>query len=98
MLMEHLQIFRWVVDMLKYKEEYLKDWDYHCGHSHWAYNEITGSIFAEEGEEVNQKVLHDFKKEYDQKMADKLASYKFTNLMLYLTKLTNRGNIITTVC
>lgn len=61
------------------KEEYLKDWDYHCGHSYWAYNEITASIFGEEGEAVNQRVLKDFKEEYDQEMADKLVSYKFTN-------------------
>lgn len=61
------------------KMEYVKDWDYHCGHSYWSYNEVTGSIFGEEGERVNQRVLQDFKEEYGQEMADKLATYKFTN-------------------
>jgi len=61
------------------KSEYLQEFDYHCGHSYWAYNEVAGAIFAEKGEIVNAKVLKDFTEAYGQEMADKLVSYKHTN-------------------
>ena len=61
------------------KTEYLQSFEYHCAHSYWAYNEVTGAIFGEKGEEVNACVLKDFVQAYGQEMADKLVSYKHTN-------------------
>lgn len=61
------------------KTEYLLNFDYHCGHSYWSYNEVTAAVFGQQGEEINNLVLQDFKNEYGQEMADKLASYRYTN-------------------
>ena len=61
------------------KMEYVKDFEYHCAHSYWAYSEVTGSIFESKGEEVNTKVLKDFAEAYGQEMADKITEYKHTN-------------------
>ena len=61
------------------KTEYLKGFDYHCGHSYWAYSEVVAAIFGAEGEQINAKVMKDFEATYGKEMADKLASYKYTN-------------------
>ena len=61
------------------KTEYLKGFDYHCGHSYWAYSEVVAAIFGAEGEQINAKVMKDFEETYGKEMADKLASYKYTN-------------------
>ena len=57
----------------------LKDFEYHCAHSYWAYNEVTEAIFKAEGEAVNHMVIEDFEKEYGKEMADKIMSYRYTN-------------------
>ena len=57
----------------------LKDFEYHCAHSYWAYAEITEAIFEIEGDVVNQKVLDDFKKDYGEEMAEIMKSYQDTN-------------------
>ena len=61
------------------KMEYIQDFEYHCAHSYWSYNEVTGAIFKEKGEEINAKVLKDFADTYGTEMADKLTGYKHTN-------------------
>ncbi len=61
------------------KPEYLKDFEYHCAHSYWAYAEVTKAIFLAEGEAVAAKVLADLAKDYSQEMADTLMKYKDTN-------------------
>lgn len=61
------------------KAEYLHGFDYHCGHSYWAYNEVTAAIFGAAGEAVNSAVLEDFRNTYGDEMADTLASYRNTN-------------------
>jgi len=61
------------------KMEYVKDFEYHCAHSYWAYNEVTGAIFESRGEEVNAMVLKDFAESYEQEMADKIARYRHVN-------------------
>ena len=61
------------------KTEYLKGFDYHCGHSYWSYSEVAAAIFGAEGEEISAKVMKDFEETYGKEMADKLASYKDTN-------------------
>ena len=61
------------------KPEYLKDWDYHCGHSYWAYTEVTDSIFGLEGRKISTAVLNDIAETYGKEMADKLMEYKNTN-------------------
>ena len=60
-------------------KKYVQDFEYHCAHSYWAYNEVTGAIFGVKGEEVNSKVLKDFADAYGLEAADKLAEYKHTN-------------------
>lgn len=61
------------------KAEYLKNFEYHCAHSYWAYNEVTAAIFGAEGERINSQVLQDFAQEYGAEMADILYSYRDTN-------------------
>lgn len=61
------------------KPEYLRNFAYHCGHSYWAYNEVTAAIFGAEGEQVNALVMQDFTETYGKEMADILASYRDTN-------------------
>ena len=61
------------------KPEYLKGFDYHCGHSYWTYSEVAAAIFGTEGEEISAKVMQDFTDTYGQDMADTLASYRDTN-------------------
>ena len=61
------------------KLEYTKGFDYHCGHSYWAYSEVCGAIFGAEGEAIAARVMRDFEETYGKEMADKLASYRYTN-------------------
>lgn len=44
------------------KTEYLKGFDYHCGHSYWAYSEVVAAIFGAEGEQINAKVMNDLRR------------------------------------
>ena len=57
----------------------IKNFEYHCAHSYWAYNEVTAAIFQAEGETVNAEVLADVAAEYGQKAADTLMKYRNTN-------------------
>lgn len=59
--------------------ENLRDFTYHCAHSYWSYSEVCSAIFKSEGEQVNQKVLSDFKQDYGTEMADTLVKYRNTN-------------------
>ena len=64
---------------LSKKPENLRDFEYHCAHSYWAYNEVTAAIFGAEGMGVNAQVLADLAADYGQDMADTLMKYKDTN-------------------
>lgn len=66
------------VDRTK-KMQYVHNFEYHCAHSYWAYNEVTAAIFGSEGERINADVLKDFEEEYGKEMADALAKYRGTN-------------------
>lgn len=57
----------------------IKPFEYHCAHMYWSFHEVAVSIFQEQGEEVAQKVLKDFKQDYSKEMADVLCSYQNTN-------------------
>jgi len=57
----------------------LKDFEYHCAHSYWAYHEVAAAVFKEAGEAASQKVLNDFRDDYGFEMADTLLSYRNTN-------------------
>lgn len=57
----------------------LKEFEYHCAHSYWAYAEITESIFEMEGDAVNQKVLKDFEKDYGKEMLESILRYVDAN-------------------
>lgn len=61
------------------RPEGLKNFEYHCAHSYWSYNEVTAAIFGAEGEVVNAKILQEFSNDYGTSMADTLASYRGTN-------------------
>lgn len=64
---------------LSRKPENIRNFEYHCAHSYWAYNEVTAAIFKSEGNAVNDRVLQDFAEEYGREMADILCSYRDTN-------------------
>lgn len=57
----------------------LKNFEYHCAHSFWAYHEVVEAIFQSEGEKVNRLVLEDFARDYGREMADVLWSYREVN-------------------
>ncbi|MCI7402894.1 MULTISPECIES: L-2-amino-thiazoline-4-carboxylic acid hydrolase [unclassified Pyramidobacter] len=59
--------------------ENMRDFEFHCAHSYWAYNEVTAAIFKNEGETINAKILEDFAKDYGKEMADALRAWKNTN-------------------
>lgn len=59
--------------------EGLRDFEYHCAHSYWAYAEVTEAIFEIAGDEVNQKVLADFRNDYGTEMTEILMSYQDVN-------------------
>ena len=61
------------------RPEGLRNFEYHCAHSYWAYNEVTAAIFGAEGEQVNAEVLADFTAEYGQEMADTISGYRDVN-------------------
>ncbi len=61
------------------KKEYIKSFEYHTADLYWAFNEVTASIFEEEGERVNQEVMEDFGKDYGDEMAEILLSYRNKN-------------------
>lgn len=61
------------------KMEYVKDFDYHCAHSFWAYSEVVEGIFGLEGREISTKVLEDFGERYGREAADIIMKYKYTN-------------------
>ncbi len=61
------------------KPEYLKDFEYHCAHSFFAYAEVTRAIFGAQGEKIVSNVLESIAKDYSQDMADTLMKYKDTN-------------------
>lgn len=57
----------------------MRNFEYHCAHSYWAYNEVTRAIFKDEGDAVNRKVLADFRRDYGDEMADTLTRYEHVN-------------------
>ena len=64
------------------KKEYLKGFDYHCGHNFKTYGEIAGAIFGEEGKACADEVLKRFEENYGKEMADVLVSYLDTDFNL----------------
>lgn len=61
------------------KPENLRNFEYHCAHSYWAYAEVTKAIFREQGETINEKVLADFEADYGKEMADVIRTYSNVN-------------------
>ena len=64
---------------LSKKPENLRDFEYHCAHSYWAYSEVAAAIFKSGGEAVSNNVMSDFAQDYGREMADILAGYRYTN-------------------
>ena len=63
-------------------KEYLKGFDYHCGHNATPYSELCASIFGAGGAAVAAEVLDRFAQTYGQDMADILISYQNTDFNL----------------
>ena len=57
----------------------MKNFEYHCAHSFFAYAEVTRAIFGAQGEKIVSNVLESIAKDYSQEMADTLMKYKDTN-------------------
>ena len=66
------------------KMEYVKGFDYHCGHNYKTYSEISGAVFGEEGKAAAEEVLKRFEKKYGREMTDVLLSYLDTDFNLIL--------------
>ena len=61
------------------KNEYKKDFRYHCANTYWSFYEVICAIFGEMGEEVCKRVYQDFSDTYGKEMADELMRWKSTN-------------------
>ena len=61
------------------KNEYKRDFSYHCGNLYWAMNEVASAIFGAGGEETGTLVLKDFLQNYGESMADELAAWRHTD-------------------
>jgi len=61
------------------KNEYKKDFSYHCANTYWSFHEVICAIFAVQGEALCDDVLKDLAGEYGQAMADELAGWHYTN-------------------
>lgn len=59
--------------------EYLRSFDYHCGHVFQTFSKISAVIFDGDGEAVGGEVLRCFGGRYSAEMADVLAGYENTN-------------------
>lgn len=57
----------------------LKDFEYHCAHSYFAYKEVCEAIFSSQGEMIASDVLRDLARDYGTEMADRLFSYRNTD-------------------
>lgn len=57
----------------------IKSFEYHCAHIYWAFHEVIVSIFKQQGEELCQKLLHEFAQDYSQEMVDIIQEYRTTN-------------------
>ena len=64
------------------KKEYLKGFDYHCGHNFKTYSQISEAIFGEEGKQAAEEVLQRFSDAYGEDMANVLASFLGTDFDL----------------
>ena len=60
-------------------KEYLKGFDYHCGHSFKTYSEVSRAIFGEEGQQAADEVLRRFREAYGGEMAEVLVIYLKTD-------------------
>jgi hypothetical protein len=61
------------------KEEYKRDYSYHCSHLYWSMAEVCGAIFGAGGQAVAAKVLEMVNRAYGSAMADVIAGAKYTN-------------------
>ena len=61
------------------RPEYLRTFDYHCGHLYKTFSSIVIAIFGAEGQKVATQVLERFGNEYGSDMADVLVRYYSTD-------------------
>lgn len=64
---------------IKRHPEYVKGFDYHCAHTHYAFAEIAAGVFGAEGEAMADRVLEAFKAECGEEMARQLAAFASEN-------------------
>jgi hypothetical protein len=55
--------------------EYLRGFDYHCGHIYKTFSSVAAAIFGAEGQAVSTEVLNRFAQKYGSEMADVLVRY-----------------------
>lgn len=60
-------------------KEYLRTFDYHCGHIYKTFSSIVIAIFGAEGQMIASEVLKRFAAEYGDDMADVLTRYYSTD-------------------
>jgi hypothetical protein len=60
-------------------EDNILPFSFHCSHIYWSFAEVSSSVFALEGQAINQKVLEDLAKDYDDNMVEVILSYKDHN-------------------
>ncbi len=58
------------------REQYRRDFSFHCGHLFWSMREVCRGIFGPEGETVSDGVLADFRESYGQEMEETLRAWE----------------------
>ncbi len=62
--------------------EYMKGFDYHCGHIYKTFSSVATAVFGAEGQEAATEVLSRFAEEYGSDLADTLTKYHDTDFDL----------------
>ena len=57
------------------RKEYLRSFDFHCGHVYKTFSSIVIAIFGAQGQRIAAEVLQRFSEEYGSDMADVLVRY-----------------------
>lgn len=62
--------------------EYLRPFDYHCGHLYKTFSDISAAVLRAGGAEIAADVLKKFGEKYGAEMADRLTEFKNTDFDL----------------
>ena len=66
-------------EQLKNNQKYVRDFEYHCAHLFWSFQEICIAVFGQQGQQIADCVLEKFAAQYGTVMAERLLQYRHVN-------------------